>query len=195
MDIDNDAISAELTEYDQRRVNRIDKYVDHMDRNIQTKPLTEAEEEYFEVLHKAFHWSNKFFSPQDVIKMLQDPKEAGGKAYSKSMAYQIFHDSQYLFGNVEELNEIALKKTLTEHIMKSSQMIMQCKDSSLLAKGVELRKNALAIKELYNLGANENKLDPEKLMPPANITFVMQGTNNKIEVIESKQEQINFAGQ
>ena len=192
---EDEEITAELSEYDKRRANRIDKYVDHMDRNIQTKPLTEAEEEYFLVLHKAFHWSNKFFSPQDVIKMLQDPKEMGGRAYSKSMAYQAFHDSQYLFGNVEELNAVALKKTLTEQLFKSSQMVLQCKDSSGLEKAAQITKNAIAIKDLHGLGSKDNKIDPETIMPARNITFVLQGTNNTVEVIESKQEQINFGGQ
>jgi hypothetical protein len=171
--MDEDKILNELTEYDKRRENRLDKFINHIDNSIQSRPLNEEEEEYFELMHLAFHLSNKFFSPQQVIKHLQNPKKTNGKIYSKSMAYQIFKDSQNLFGNSEELNAIALKKTLTEFLFKSNKLVMECDKSTKLEKAAQITKNTLALKDLYGIGSEKENINPELLMPD-NVNFVFE---------------------
>jgi hypothetical protein len=84
-----DSQSTELTEYEQRRENRLEKFLNYLDPKVTNATLNEEELQYLETMHRVNRWQNKWFTPDEVVKMLMDPKESGGKQMSYKMAYQL----------------------------------------------------------------------------------------------------------
>lgn len=166
----------ELSDYEKRRESRLDKFLDHIDPNIQ-RVLDADGEKYFRLMRLAFHWSTSFFSDEDVRKLLMQPSEENPRGYSYSMACQIFADAQIVFGDSKRLNKSALRTKMIEELEKAVQMVMMDKKTSptIKAKTIGDLKNQIAkIAGLYN---QEEDIDPEKLMPRRTIIFqtVMDG--------------------
>lgn len=173
-----------LTEYEQRREHRLDKFLDHLDPTVQ-RVLDDTELKYLELMRKAFHWQAKFFSPEDARKMLMNPDENGGKAYSYQMACQIFADSEYLFGKLKDLDKTALRKKLTEQLFKANQMAIQDNKATGLEKAELVSKNVERLAKLHNLYTDSGELDPDVLMQPRVVIFNMDNRSVQVNNIDN----------
>jgi hypothetical protein len=179
-------MGGELTEYELRREHRLDKFIDHLDPVIR-RELEPEQVTYLELMRKAFHWQTKFFSPEDVRKMLMQPTENGGKGYSYQMACQIFVDAEYLFGKLKDLDKKALRKKLTEQLMKANQMAIMDSNASGIEKSEIIGKNAERIAKLHGLYNDADDISPEVLMPRR--TVVINVDNRKVILNGSIDEQ------
>lgn len=146
---------------------RLQKYLDHLNPDIENKPrLGKVEKEYFELMKVAYHWRSTFFSPDQVRKMLQ--KEGNGRGYSS--ACQIYADMEYVYGKTAEVNKEALKRIQIESYYKLIQMIYKSNaDDWEKAKRIESILDKIS--NLYGLKDGDT-LDINTIMPARVVQIV-----------------------
>lgn len=186
-----DSQSTELSEYEQRRENRLEKFLNYIDPKVTNATLNEEELQYLETMHRVNRWQNKWFTPDEVVKMLMDPKESGGKQMSYKMAYQLRKDSDTFFGRLADINKDVMRVRLLEQIDKATQLALSDTNASGVEKAEIIAKNAERKAKIAGLYNNETNIDPESIMPAREIHFVFQGSNNKVELISTQNNQNN----
>ena len=186
-----DSQSTELTDYEQRRENRLEKFLNYLDPKVTNATLNDEELQYLETMHRVNRWQNKWFTPDEVVKMLMDPKESGGKQMSYKMAYQLRKDSDTFFGRLADVNKDVLRVRLLEQIDKATQLALSDTSASGIEKAEIIAKNAERKAKIAGLYNNETNIDPDTFMPAREIHFVFQGSNNKVELISTQNNQNN----
>jgi hypothetical protein len=179
--------NVSLTEYENRREDRLRKFIDYLDPNVDIK-LSESDLYYYELMHKSFHWLHTFFSPSDVHKRIIAEGRFDGKPYSSSMAYQVLADAAHLFGKIGTIDKEAMAKVIIEHYFKSTQMAMADKKASGLEKAEMIAKNADRVAKLFGLFSKDMDIDPQKLMGNMTLVFKNQGD---VELSGQKNIQLN----
>lgn len=172
----------ELTEYEERRENRLDKFLDHINPEI-NRSLKPKDLQYLELMRKAKHWRDNFFSPDQVRKMIMQEDK---KSYS--MACQTYADMEYIFGKTGEIDKEALRRTLLEYYHRAIQIAMKAPDKEM-EKAQVIMQASDKISKLYSLLEGESNLSADQLMPP-NIQIVIGSaqTNNNTLVLPQKYD-------
>ena len=163
-------------EIEKTGTHRLDKFRGHL---VQKTALTKRDADYFEKMKKAWSWSCKMFSPQQVVQMLG--QEYG---HEKTHAYQIIRDAFELWGDAYELDKRGVSKTLIEAAHLALSIGIQERNSESILKAVKELKN------LYKLDEGESAIPPDVAMPASKRVYVVNGNINIGAMVESEKREV-----
>lgn len=167
------------SEYEKRRENRLDKFLDHLNPDLQRK-LGKKDQIYFNLMSKAFNWRSSFFSPEQVRKMIQnEAKDTKGQKYSYSMACQLFADMEYIFGKDPKADKDIWRKIVTEGYYKSLQVVMKDTQGKEIEKGVAMANILDKIAKINKIYDADNAMPLSQIMPE-NVNFLIKSVTNTV---------------
>ncbi|MFN8347434.1 MAG: hypothetical protein U0X91_20695 [Spirosomataceae bacterium] len=145
----------------EKGVHPLDKYRDHL---LHKKKLSQRDQEHFVKLMKAWSWSCKMFSPNQIVQMLHT--EYG---HEKTFAYKIISDAMELFGSAYELNKNGIRKTLIEAAHVALSIAIKDRNSEQILKATK------ELRELYRLEKEETNVPNEVAMRSGIRIYVVNG--------------------
>lgn len=154
---------------EKKSEHRLDKYLDYFNPASGKKELKKKELDYVEKMRKAFALRTRLFSPEHVRKAIETEY-----SLSYSQACQIYSDMEYVFGKQEETDKAALKRFLTEHYYTAIALAVKHTGDDPLKAAEMIMKASEKLGNLHGLNDGTSALTPEQLMPPRNVTYIIQ---------------------
>ena len=174
----------QLTAFSEKpKPNRLDKYLDYLNPDMKGVALNTSQLERFELMRLCRHWRIEFFSPGQVVKLLEEKHEQ-----KKSNAYQILKDADYIFGKTEKLDREAERGILYEYYHKALQAAWADTEASGVAKAMAVERIVDKMVKLSGAADGAVNVDIRKMMPTVNIIF----TDEPAKKIENEPINIDY---
>jgi hypothetical protein len=175
----------ELVEWDsdKPKPHRLEAFLNYFDPDNKRQSLTPNQTERLELMRETRHWRQNFFSPNQVVKMLQDKKQL-----SQSQSYQILKDADYIFGKIELINKEAERSIQIETFHKAIQLVMACNETSKFEKGLAIAKINKDLVDLTGTRDISVNMDPMLMMAPVQINIQIDSNPNEREIIDIPHE-------
>lgn len=162
--MDEIALSGNTGSGLEKGVHHLDKFRDHL---LHKKQLSKRDQDHFEKMMKAWSWSCKMFSPNQIVQMLNT--EYG---HEKTFAYKIISDAMDLFGNSYELNKNGIRKTLIEAAHIALSIAIKERNAEVILKASK------ELRELYRLEKEETNIPTDVAMRSGVRIYVVNGEVN-----------------